>query len=90
MSMDSNHVKQSVKDDLSDDDDFGDFNTSLDDDKTVNEEATNLTGLVESELPSLSKHWLAALKVLIIDQSEVCISSLQPIGSRSAVSTIRV
>ena len=26
------------------------------------EEATNLTGLVAAELPSLSKHWLAALK----------------------------
>merc|ERR1719219_433133 len=47
----------------SDDEDFGDFEgegKEEEDGKAT--EASNLTGLVASELASLSKHWLAALK----------------------------
>jgi len=62
VSMNSN--LKSSKDEFSYEDDFGDFNTSSpsDEEGAKPEEATNLTGLVAAELPSLSKHWLAALK----------------------------
>ena len=59
VSMDSNI--NSCKDEFKYDEDFGDSNS--DEDSLKPEEATNLTGLVAAELPSLSKHWLAALKV---------------------------
>ena len=60
------NARNVIKDDNSEeDDDFGDFNTSTDatdEAEEGQEEATNLTGLVAGELPSLSKHWLAAIK----------------------------
>lgn len=61
VSMDSN-IKSS-KDEFKFDEDFGDTTSNSDEDSLKPEEATNLTGLVAAELPSLSKHWLAALKV---------------------------
>merc|ERR1719219_1591961 len=55
--MISNSLEKSTKDEFNYEDDFGDFNSS-----PSEEEANSLTGLVAEELPSLSKHWLAALK----------------------------
>jgi len=57
VSMITNGSDKNAKDDFSYEDDFGDFNSS-----PTEEEINSLTGLVAEELPSLSKHWLAALK----------------------------
>merc|ERR1712128_208436 len=57
VSMITNGSDKTAKDDFSYEDDFGDFNSS-----PTEEEINSLTGLVAEELPSLSKHWLAALK----------------------------
>jgi len=57
VSMLSNNSEKNSKDEFSYEDDFGDFSSS-----PTEEEANSLTGLVAEELPSLSKHWLAALK----------------------------
>ena len=67
VSMDSGHTAEqaSREADFSYEEDFGDFSGSSSPDKTAAPEqdsATSLTGLVAAELPSLSKHWLAALK----------------------------
>jgi len=57
VSMISNGSGKNSADEFNYEDDFGDFNSS-----PSEEEASSLTGLVAEELPSLSKHWLAALK----------------------------
>ena len=63
VSMNSKQFK-SLTEEFTYDDDFGDFNAPSPSDEEVSrpEDATSLTGLVAAELPSLSKHWLAALK----------------------------
>ena len=63
VSMNSKQFKF-LKDEFTYDDDFGDFNAPSPSEEEVSrpEDATSLTGLVAAELPSLSKHWLAALK----------------------------
>ena len=62
VSMDAEHLgKDKEAEAGSGDEDFGDFNSP--DSGPPSEEITSLTGLVAAELPSLSKHWLAALKV---------------------------
>ena len=62
VSMDAEHLSKDRGDSVSGDEDFGDFN-SPDSGPPSETEITNLTGLVAAELPSLSKHWLAAVKV---------------------------
>ena len=62
VSMDAEHLSKEKGDSVSGDEDFGDFN-SPDSGPPSETEITNLTGLVAAELPSLSKHWLAAIKV---------------------------
>ena len=62
VSMDAEHLsKDKEAEPVSGDEDFGDFNSP--ESGPPSEEITSLTGLVAAELPSLSKHWLAALKV---------------------------
>ena len=62
VSMDAEHLsKDKEAEAVSGDEDFGDFNSP--ESGPPSEEITSLTGLVAAELPSLSKHWLAALKV---------------------------
>ena len=63
VSMNSKQFK-SLTEEFTYDDDFGEFNAPSPSDEEVGrpEDATSLTGLVAAELPSLSKHWLAALK----------------------------
>ena len=61
VSMNSKQFK-SAKEEFTYDDDFGDFNSPTEEEVPKPEDATSLTGLVAAELPSLSKHWLAALK----------------------------
>ena len=62
VSMDAEHLgKDKEAEAGSGDEDFGDFNSP--ESGPPSEEITSLTGLVAAELPSLSKHWLAALKV---------------------------
>ena len=61
VSMDAEHLsKDKEAEAVSGDEDFGDFNSP--ESGPPSEEITSLTGLVAAELPSLSKHWLAALK----------------------------
>ena len=54
--MNSESAKDASFEDFDDDDNFGDFSTSP-------REENSLSELVATELPSLSKHWLAAMKV---------------------------
>ena len=62
VSMDAEHLsKDKEAEPVSGDEDFGDFNSP--ESGPPSEEITSLTGLVAAELPSLSKHWLAALNV---------------------------
>ena len=64
VSMDAEHLSKDKEAELSGDEDFGDFNSPDSGPASgEREEITSLTGLVAAELPSLSKHWLAALKV---------------------------
>ena len=64
VSMDAEHLSKDKEVELSGDEDFGDFNSPDSGPASgEREEITSLTGLVAAELPSLSKHWLAALKV---------------------------
>ena len=64
VSMDAEHLGKDKEAEGSGDEDFGDFNSpDSGPPSEEREEITSLTGLVAAELPSLSKHWLAALKV---------------------------
>ena len=64
VSMDAEHLGKDKEAEVSGDEDFGDFNSpDSGPPSEEREEITSLTGLVAAELPSLSKHWLAALKV---------------------------
>ncbi|XP_023347268.1 HEAT repeat-containing protein 5B [Eurytemora carolleeae] len=63
VSMNSESAKDTSFEDFDDDDNFGDFSTSP-------REENSLSELVATELPSLSKHWLAAMK----DHALLCLS----------------
>ena len=74
VSMDAEHLSMDKEaEPVSGDEDFGDFNSP--ESGPPSEEITSLTGLVAAELPSLSKHWLAALKVSEEIRNLLCYSS---------------
>ena len=60
----SSKAKSQDEQEVEEEDEFGDFETtgSEQEQKSMDSKEESLAALVQEELPSLSKHWLAALK----------------------------